>query len=283
MPRYDGKEREALRVLLEWAENMEGEAPSRIRRTEALEQARAALAAREEPRGTLTHIADMTRAALAREDTEREVPRRPDLDAAARIIRGLLYNDEERSQAEIEAEATQFLSGGVRDTERPDEGCRRALQGLMRAIVDYRDVVGRAALAGSEEPQEPSYAQIEEAARLIYEGVGPICRWKRVDEVSKVKWRSVAQVVLRAGVRAIPMPRRGDTERPDEDELVSLRACGDRLQSESSRVAAWMRTSDVEFPYEVGQAMLEVESAVRCWTEIRRKTRVRDTEQEHER
>jgi hypothetical protein len=42
------QERKALRMLLEWAEYGEGQAPSNIRRTEALKQARAALAAREQ-------------------------------------------------------------------------------------------------------------------------------------------------------------------------------------------------------------------------------------------
>lgn len=33
-------------------------------------------------------------------------------DAAARIVRGLLYNDEDRPREDIEAEATRFLSTG---------------------------------------------------------------------------------------------------------------------------------------------------------------------------
>lgn len=54
----------------------------------------------------------------------------------------------------------------------------------------------RAALATCEEPTE---VQIEEAARLIYGGVGPVavCIWECVDEPSKVRWRGIAQVVLR--------------------------------------------------------------------------------------
>jgi hypothetical protein len=67
-------------------------------------------------------------------------------------------------------------------------------------------------LTAREEPQNPSEWQIEEAARLIYGGVGPVkvCPWERVDEPSKVKWLGIAQVVLRGAL----VPRE-DTERPD--------------------------------------------------------------------
>jgi len=57
-------------------------------------------------------------------DTER--PDKPNLDDAARIIRGLLYGEgddgEERPQYEVEKEAAQFLSGRMRrDTEQERE------------------------------------------------------------------------------------------------------------------------------------------------------------------
>lgn len=46
---------------------------------------------------------------------------------------------------------------------------------------------------------------------------------------------------------------------------------GDRLQSEASRLAEWVRCecAPTEIPYEVRQALVGVESAVAEWTKLR--------------
>lgn len=61
-------------------------------------------------------------------------------------------------------------------------------------------------------------------------------------------------------------------------ERDELRAIGDRMQSEASRLAEFVRREYPShrwdsLPYEVGMALLEVESAVKDWTEERRRAR----------
>lgn len=46
---------------------------------------------------------------------------------------------------------------------------------------------------------------------------------------------------------------------------------GDQLQSAASRLAEWVRAQE-DVPYEVLMAALEAGSAVRRWTEARRKS-----------
>jgi hypothetical protein len=61
---------------------------------------------------------------------------RRQLDEAAVIIRGLLYNDEDRSQAEIEADATRYLSGrAVRVHEDTPEQELRERMGLIERFA----------------------------------------------------------------------------------------------------------------------------------------------------
>lgn len=58
-----------------------------------------------------------------------------------------------------------------------------------------------------------------------------------------------------------------------KEELKELRRVGDKLQSESSRLAEFLRELEVDIPYEVFQALLGVESGVNQWTEIRKKSK----------
>jgi hypothetical protein len=51
---------------------------------------------------------------------------------------------------------------------------------------------------------------------------------------------------------------------------AEMRRIGDRLQSEASRLAAWLRESGAQLPYEEDMAVLGVESAIEEWTELRR-------------
>lgn len=57
------------------------------------------------------------------------------------------------------------------------------------------------------------------------------------------------------------------------DLFAALMATGDLMQSGSSRVVAWVRSSGVDVPYEVAMALLEVEATVDRWTELRRQHR----------
>lgn len=55
--------------------------------------------------------------------------------------------------------------------------------------------------------------------------------------------------------------------------LVELRRIGDEMQSEASRLAEWVRLHGPAFgdlPYEVGQALIGVESVVAQWTDQRK-------------
>lgn len=53
-------------------------------------------------------------------------------------------------------------------------------------------------------------------------------------------------------------------------ELLELRRIGDKMQSESSRLVEW--AYNIEMPYEVRMAVLELKSAIDEWTERRRKS-----------
>lgn len=48
-----------------------------------------------------------------------------------------------------------------------------------------------------------------------------------------------------------------------------LIAVGDQLQSAGSRVAEWIKQHQLDVPYEVDMAALELASAVKWWTELR--------------
>lgn len=61
-------------------------------------------------------------------------------------------------------------------------------------------------------------------------------------------------------------------ELPSPSAAEKMRAIGDTLQSEASRVVEWALGVNV-LPYEVHQAALGVESAVEQWTEFRRTER----------
>lgn len=49
-----------------------------------------------------------------------------------------------------------------------------------------------------------------------------------------------------------------------------MRMIGDNLQSEASRVAEWVRESNVKIPYEVHMAVCGIEQSVEAWTELRK-------------
>lgn len=72
------------------------------------------------------------------------------LDMAARVIRGLLFNDDDRPQAEIEAEAADFLSRGLsKDQEITEEMIQRGLnatRGIFGALPERRRQVTEAVL-----------------------------------------------------------------------------------------------------------------------------------------
>lgn len=63
------------------------------------------------------------------------------------------------------------------------------------------------------------------------------------------------------------------------DELSDLRAHGDLMQSEASRLAAWARDAmkkhptTLEMPYEVRMALLGLDAAIDDWTATRRRSR----------
>lgn len=66
----------------------------------------------------------------------------------------------------------------------------------------------------------------------------------------------------------------------DTQPVDELRAIGDLLQSEASRLVEWAEKStqdhptSLEMPYEVRMALLGVQDAVEMWTEVRRKEHV---------
>jgi hypothetical protein len=95
------------------------------------------------------------------------------------------------------------------------ESVEHQLKDAWQQRDDARTIlIDSEALATREEPFEPSEGQIEEAARLIYGGVGPtkVCPWERLDGPSKLKWRGVAQVVLRGAITAREEPLLTDAE-----------------------------------------------------------------------
>lgn len=57
------------------------------------------------------------------------------------------------------------------------------------------------------------------------------------------------------------------------EDAAELQRIGDCLQSEASRLAEWVRHAFPysTLPYEVGQALLGVESNVEGWTQVRRR------------
>lgn len=60
----------------------------------------------------------------------------------------------------------------------------------------------------------------------------------------------------------------------EHEELVELRRIGDHMQSSLSRVLEGVRETGVnsDFTYEQGIAMLESDSAIQEWTNVRRKS-----------
>jgi hypothetical protein len=230
---------------------------------------RAALAAREEPdtraaelfheRQGLIRERDLARSELvaAREDTGRPEEEQEFLDASIAVWREI-----DRLSGSTLGYQGLENSSGLRIRERA------AWERYRDAKLDVRDTAHRAAREDTERADVRGW----DDSRPCDCGH----RYGQHDQ-------EYGTTCLVEGCDCHQLRQSRDTERPDDKELVSLRACGDRLQSESSRITEWMRTSDVKVPYEVMQAMLEVESAVRRWTEIRRKTEMLDTEQEHER
>lgn len=63
---------------------------------------------------------------------------------------------------------------------------------------------------------------------------------------------------------------------PDDPaiELSELRAVGDMMQSEASRIIEWISHKDMgdQIPYEVRMAIIGVQNSIERWTEIRRKS-----------
>lgn len=62
-----------------------------------------------------------------------------------------------------------------------------------------------------------------------------------------------------------------------DDELTTLRAIGDRMQSSLDRILATLETRSHDIPalgYETGMAIVEGQRAIERWTEARRLSRV---------